>query len=274
VVTVARNGDVLIADAGRHQVLRRSPDGRVTVVAGTGTAGFSGDNEPAVDAMLNAPRAIAAGPDGTLYVGDTSNNRVRAIDRDGVVTTIATLPSPQSLAFGADGQLLVADSTGVERFETDGSITTVLPAGPGRYVINGTASAFFPSAVAVDGSGNLIVASFSPKYVARFTPDGSFVEAWDDYVAPAGIATGPDGVAYLASYGGFSIERLTATGPVPAVTFTSNSIPGIHGTFRPQGVAVGPDGTIYAITDGGGTTNDRALISIAANGSVTALIVN
>jgi hypothetical protein len=273
-VTVAGSGDVLIADAGRHQVLRRSPDGRVTVIAGTGAAGFSGDHGPAVDAMLNAPRAIAAGPEGTIYVGDTSNDRVRAIDRDGVISTIATLPSPQSLTFGTDGQLLVADNTGVERVETDGSITTVLPAGSGRYVINGTASAFFPSAVTVDGNGDLIVASFSPKYVARFTPDGSFVDAWDDYVAPAGIATGPDGVAYLASYGFFSIERLTATGPVAAVTFTSNSIAGVDGTFRPQGVAVGPDGTIYAITDGGGTTNDRALISIATDGTGTALIVN
>jgi glucose/arabinose dehydrogenase len=273
-VAVAGNGTVFVADAGRHQVLRRTGDGRVSVVAGTGTAGFSGDGGPAVDAELDSPRALAVGPDGTLYVADTGNDRVRGISPSGVISTIASVENPEGLAIGADGALLVVGGPGVVRVAADGSVSTVLAAGPAKYVIDGTANAFMPSAVAVEGNGNLIVASFSPKYVARFTPDGAFVAAWVDSVAPGGLATGPDGTVYAASYGGWSIERVTPTGPVDVVKFTRDSVAGISGTFRPQGVAVGVDGTIYAITDGGGGTNDRALVSISADGTVTALLVN
>ena len=73
---------------------------------------------------------------------------------------------------------------------------------------------------------------------------------------------------------GWAIERMGPSGPDKVVTFERDSVPGITGTFRPQGVAVGRDGTIYAITDGGGGTNDKALVSIARDGTVTPLIVN
>jgi sugar lactone lactonase YvrE len=273
-VAAARNGTVFVADAGRHQVLRRTGDGRVSVAAGTGAAGFSGDDGPAVDAQLDSPRALAVAPDGTLFVADTGNDKVRAISPSGVITTVASVEGIRALAFGPDGRLFVADSVGVERVEADGSRTTVLPAGQGRLVVGGVAEAFYPSAVAVEGDGSLVVATESPKYVARFTPSGDLVGAWVDYVAPGGLATGPDGSVYVASYGGFSIERLTPTGPVTVVKFTDRVIDGINGTFRPQGVAVAPDGTIYAVTNGGGTTNDRALISITPDGTVKALLVN
>jgi sugar lactone lactonase YvrE len=110
--------------------------------------------------------------------------------------------------------------------------------------------------------------------VARFSPTGAVIEARTDYVAPGGLATGPDGSVYIASYGFFSIERLTATDVSTIASFERNSVPGISGTFRPQGVAVARDGTVYAITNGGGGTNDKALVSIARDGTVTPLIVN
>ena len=64
-------------------------DGVVTTVAGSGIGGFAGDGGPAVAAQLNSPRAIALAADGTLYIADTGNNRVRAGQPDGIITTIA-----------------------------------------------------------------------------------------------------------------------------------------------------------------------------------------
>ena len=209
-----------------------------------------------------------------MYVADSQNSRVRAIGPTGTISTLSSVASPQSLALDPDGRLLVADNDGVPRINPDGSIETVLAAGPGRYVIEGVSNAFFPSAVAVEANGDLVVASFSPKYVARFTPNGTLLGAWDDYVSPGGIALGPDGTVYLASYGFFAVERVGSTGPTAVTTFTRNSVRGVSHTFRPEGVAVGNDGTIYATTGGVGGTNDRALVAIAADGSVQALAVN
>jgi hypothetical protein len=273
-VAVAGNGDVYVADMDRHQVLRRSPDGRVTVLAGTGTAGFAGDGRPAVDAMLEAPRALAIAGDGTLYLTDVASNLLRAVGPDGVIRTIASVPSPQSVAIAPDGSLYVAGGAGIERFAADGSRSTVLAAGPGKVVIDGEPNAFDPWAVAVDGDGNLVVANSSPKWVARFSPTGEVLGSWVNYVSPGGLATAPDGVVHLASYGFFSIQRIGPNGPVDVLLFTNNPIDGIDGTFRPQGVAVGRDGTVYAITNGGGGTNDKALVSIASDGTVTPLLVN
>lgn len=61
----------------------------VSVLAGTGVAGFSGDGKPATQAKLNNPYGVARGPDGALYICDIGNHRVRRIDRDGTIMTVA-----------------------------------------------------------------------------------------------------------------------------------------------------------------------------------------
>jgi sugar lactone lactonase YvrE len=64
-------------------------EGVVSTFAGTGVAGYSGDGGKADTARLNNPFGVVRGPDGALYVCDTGNHRVRRIDRDGVITTVA-----------------------------------------------------------------------------------------------------------------------------------------------------------------------------------------
>jgi streptogramin lyase len=61
----------------------------VVTFAGTGTKGFSGGGGPAVKAQLNDPTGIERGPDGTLYICDTANHRIRKVTRDGNITTVA-----------------------------------------------------------------------------------------------------------------------------------------------------------------------------------------
>lgn len=103
--------------------------GIINGFAGTGEAGDSGDDGPAIDAQLRAPRDLEIGPDGDLYFADTDNSKIRAIDletgvirtvvgtgefgieeRDGLPATEVILRRPFGIAFDPDGNLYVLDS--------------------------------------------------------------------------------------------------------------------------------------------------------------------
>jgi hypothetical protein len=127
-------------------VLAQPGDATPTLVAGAGRATFSGDGGPATAAALNKPTAAVVGPDGTVFVADMVNRRVRAIGPDRVIRTVAgngrsTVPqvplpsgtmgttialgSPNAIALGGDGTLFIADSTvsRVYALAPDGAIT-------------------------------------------------------------------------------------------------------------------------------------------------------
>jgi hypothetical protein len=124
-LAVAPNGDLLIVDPQRDQVFRRTADGDLRLVAGTGAAGFAGDGGPAVAAEFNDPEGIVAAPDGTIYVADAGNDRVRTIAVDGTINTVvAHLPQPTGLALAADGTLYVADGNAVVTISPSGTVRT------------------------------------------------------------------------------------------------------------------------------------------------------
>lgn len=89
--TVLRDafGNLYIADRSNHRVRRIDQDGIITTIAGTGTAGFSGDGGPASAAQLSQPIGLVIDDDGTLYITDNGNRRIRRLDPDGTITTIA-----------------------------------------------------------------------------------------------------------------------------------------------------------------------------------------
>jgi sugar lactone lactonase YvrE len=74
---------------GGCRIVRMAPDHKLSVVAGTGTCGFSGDNGPASKAQLNDPNGIAFDSAGNLYFSDSNNHRIRRIDARGIITTVA-----------------------------------------------------------------------------------------------------------------------------------------------------------------------------------------
>lgn len=82
-------GNLLIADTRNHAIRRLASDGTIDTIAGDGTAGFSGDGGPASRARLDQPYGLALSDDGTLYVADRGNFRVRRIAPDGTIDTIA-----------------------------------------------------------------------------------------------------------------------------------------------------------------------------------------
>jgi sugar lactone lactonase YvrE len=83
------DGNLYIADTFNHAIRRLAPDGTITTVAGTGVEGPAGDGGPATAAQLNQPFGLAIDEDGTIYIGDRANFRVRRVSPDGVIDTIA-----------------------------------------------------------------------------------------------------------------------------------------------------------------------------------------
>lgn len=82
-------GNIYIADSFNHVVRRVSPDGIIETVAGNGIAGLSGDGGAASQAQLDEPNGIASDEHGNLYIADRSNFRVRRVDPQGIITTVA-----------------------------------------------------------------------------------------------------------------------------------------------------------------------------------------
>jgi sugar lactone lactonase YvrE len=173
-------GNLYVADTIDNRVRKVDHStGFITTVAGTGRPGWSGDNGPADEAQLDAPQAVAVGHDGTIYIADTGNQRIRRI-RDGVITTVAgtglegyagdgglavraELDVPLGLALDLRDNLYIADSGNdrVRKMDARGRITTVAGNGTRGYGGDGGSAAGAelaqPVAVAVDASNNLYI---------------------------------------------------------------------------------------------------------------------
>jgi hypothetical protein len=83
-------GNLFIADGGLNRILKVSPSGRISIVAGTGTAGFSGDGGKAPAAQINGGwMAMAVDSAGNLFFADANNHRIRKVSPDGTISTVA-----------------------------------------------------------------------------------------------------------------------------------------------------------------------------------------
>ena len=92
-------GNLYVADRNNHRIRRVDKSGIVTTVAGVGIPDMGGDDGLAVDAYLNYPSDLVCDGKGNLYISDRSNNRIRKVDSQGTITTIAGMGLPE---FGGD----------------------------------------------------------------------------------------------------------------------------------------------------------------------------
>jgi uncharacterized protein (TIGR03437 family) len=103
-MAVDQQGNVYVADTEDHRIRRISTTGVITTVAGNGTPGYSGDGGRATAAQVNTPEGLAVDRNNVLYIADTGNNRVRAVDMaTGIIRTIAGNGNPTWLADGLRG---------------------------------------------------------------------------------------------------------------------------------------------------------------------------
>jgi sugar lactone lactonase YvrE len=195
-VAVGPDGSVYISDWAANLIRKVTPDGTITTVVGTGEVGSGGDGEPATEAELNHPTGLAVGPDGTLYIADTGNNRIRHVDTDGIITTVAgtgeegytsdavladtaALALPEGIAVHRTGNLYIAD-TGNDRIrhvDGEGIITTVAGVGtPGDGGDDGPAieaSLNGPRGLALTSDGTLYIADAGNNRIRRVDTDGT-----------------------------------------------------------------------------------------------------
>ena len=179
-LAVLPDGSFLVAEPFRNLVQRVAPDGTVTTVAGTGTAGFSGDGGPAAAAELNFVHGVAAMPDGGFVLADTLNDRIRRVSPDGTITTVATdLADPRGVAAFPNGKILIPD-TGNNRIEVvnaDGTIQTVAGTGVAGFAGDGgpaaSAELRSPFGVAPLPDGGFLVDDSGNARIRRVRPDGT-----------------------------------------------------------------------------------------------------
>lgn len=181
-VAVAPDGAIYVADTFGHRVRMIGTDGIIGTVAGTGSGAFSGDGAQAAGARLRLPQGVAVDSQGTLYVADTGNNRVRRIGVDGIIESVAgggfpadgrgdggaakaaRLIGPTAIAMTAEDELVIVDAGNmrVRRVNDEGIIRTLIGGAavdPGEDGFPATATRLLdPVAVAVAPDGKMYVA--------------------------------------------------------------------------------------------------------------------
>jgi|GEM_PF-2102815 len=252
------SGRILYQGDGRKRSVQ-SINRIITTVAGTGEAGFSGDGGPATEAKINTPSGVAIGPDGSLYIGDGGNFRVRKVDRKGIITTYAGTGGhgdPEKLGDGGpatkaqvipyhlrtapDGSLLVNGfDARIRRIDLQGMITTLIGSG-----VSGSTDLDVPVANAtIDGSSVAVPANDGTTYIAQFStariralkPDGTVTliaggggggdnsPAITAGLSPVtDLALGPCETVWLPSLGANTLRQIGANGFITRVAGGGN----------------------------------------------------
>ena len=178
-VAVDCAGNLFIADASNERIRKVDTNGFITTVAGNGSAGFSGDGGAATNARLYYPEGVAVDGVGNLFIADDDNQRIRKVDTNGVITTVAgngaigyygdggaatnaRLYYPYGVAVDGVGNLFIADydNQRIRKVDTNGIITTVAGNGSAGFAGDGGAATnarlYYPEGVAVDGCGQSV----------------------------------------------------------------------------------------------------------------------
>lgn len=304
-LAVAPNGTLYLLDTGRDEILERLPSGGFQVVAGNGKRGFSGDGGPAIDAEINleTDSAVVVASSGAVYFSDSGNGRVREVQTDGTIETIAgggsvslgTAPvpalaasfgeqQPAGLAIGPDGDLYIG-AAAVYQLTGNGDLQWVVgepentpppPGWQGVYANPAIQQDFSPAVrLAFDGKGDLLVAGGGGFGLYEYSAAGSllFLENFRGDGEWGSMAASPDGGVVLSVRDGLSIFEPSGTiTPIPGdLSPLLGSMTGsrLSNTFiGGDGVAVGSNGEIYVDTNTGNTfTSVNALMKTEGDGS-------
>ena len=241
VVAVDSLGNVFLADSSSSQIRKIATNGVISTVAGTGTAGYNGDNIPATSAQLSSfLTGIAVDLSGNLYISDSNNNLVRRVTPAGIITTVAGVAATRTAGFNGDNQPgtaaelnspagLTVDATGQNLYIADNANLRVRKL---QLAANGAIST-------VAGNGN-----------AGNTGDGGPATS-AEITNPWGVALDATGNLYITTAGN-TVRAVTSLGKISTIAGTGTS--GYAGDGGPAtaallnfplGIAVDAAGNVY-----------------------------
>ncbi|WP_035374092.1 gluconolaconase [Pseudoduganella violaceinigra] len=273
-IALDKFGSLYVADTGNHVIRKITADGTVTTLAGSGVAGYA-DGQGA-QAQFNGPVGVAVGSDGSVYVADTYNDRIRRIAADGSVTTLAgsgqpgfvdglgaeaQFDTPCGIAVGKDG-IYIADSRNdaVRLIGADGAVVTlaVAPELEKEPLLRR------PMALAVTHDGFVYIAVASRGRLLQWTPDGTLAGLPDaahpadpatgldgnvQVYGPRSVALAPNGTLVLADGTAQRLHRVSpASSPVPAKAAAASPLIAAAHATEPDATAATavPDGGMMA----------------------------
>jgi len=232
-------GNIYVADTLNHCIRQITPAGVVSTYAGTGVADFL--DGPAGGARFNEPVGVVVGHDGTVFVADSQNHRIRAISPDGQVSTYSGLGDPgytdgvgsgarfnvpKGLAIDAAGNLYVADvvNQAIRKVALDGSVGTLMgtTGQPGGVAVNAGGVVYFSAGnfirrIAADGT----VSDFAGNFATASYLDG--VGSAARFASPTGLTCDASGNLYVADTGNQRIRKVAPDGTVTTVAGTGTA---------------------------------------------------
>ncbi len=262
-IAVDNAGNLYIADFGGNRVRKVDTSGIIRTVAGNGTLGFSGDGGPATSAALWHPSGVAVDSAGNIYFSDSTNARIRKVDTNGAISTVAgngsfgssgdggpatsaSLFQPDSVALDNAGNIYVADqnSNSIRKIYTAGIITTI--AGNGNFGFSGdggpATSAMFagPYSATVDNAGNLYIADYGNHRLRKVDPSGTITTIAgaggsgngigdggppsSASMVPADMVVDAAGNIFIADFGNNRIRKITVGARVPGLSVNAGSV--------------------------------------------------
>jgi sugar lactone lactonase YvrE len=289
----------LVLSACTEQEIDKDKAGRISsddYEVSTYVGGTRGDeNGDRQTAKIYSPSQIAVDKNGNLFFTDSHNYKIKKIDLNGNVTTVAGRVEgyaegpaleakfiyPWGIAIDNDGTLFVSDSNRVRKITTAGIVSTIAGTATAGYADGTGEDARFntPAGLALDGDGNLYVADMYNSRIRKITPSGvvstvagsvdGFADGTGDdakFDHAAGITMGNDGNLYVADGYNHRVRKVTPTGVVSTVAGDGKTYEGTSAEsilLYPMDLVMNKEGFIY-VSDVRGE-----IMSIAPNGEVT-----
>jgi len=220
-VAVDPNGNLYVSDFAAN-IVYTVAGGALSIFAGNGNVGFSGDGSTAAQAQLKAPAGLASDGAGNVYIADSGNNRIRKVSH-GTITSVFTTTAPTGIAVTAAGTLYIASSGYFgTQFAGIGGLT---PAAD--VAVDNTGDVFvtenqFIREISTTGV-NLVAGSGASRF---FGGDGGQA-AQARMHAPSGIAQDSAGNWYIADSANHRIRKINSSGVITTVAGTGT--PGFKG---------------------------------------------
>lgn len=297
-VAVDSNRSIYVADVYNHRIRKISPSGDVSTLAGSGLADFA--DGVGVAASFKYPAGVAVDSNGSIYVADHQNHRIRKISQSGNVTTLAgngtnayadgvglaaSFFSPMGLTVDSNGYIYVADTYNlrIRKISPSGNVSTFAGSGLAAFADGvGVAASFqYPNGVAVDSHGSIYIADTDNNRIRKISPSGNVTTlagsgsaAFADAVgstasfrSPTGVAVdSSNGFVFVTDYWNHRIRKISSEGNVTTLAGSGSAAfadgVGFAASFkRPTGVAVDSTGTIY-VADFGNNRMRKILVII------------